>query len=185
MVLRVVAGLCQNSQQSPHHAQVTLFDRSRQRLFDFVIARNEGGIVPPHSFSDFVRRMRLPAQAALPAPMPVAVFRVLGKRDRRVVAQGAEGVREVGLRLQHPIEQRLDQSGVIAFPGEETQLRSHAREPVALKTRLETRNRFVRDPDSRRFILVQQRQQAFSQTGKIPLRDASLLAGRECRECPS
>ena len=90
--------------------------------------------------------------------------------------QGTKRVRVVRFILLHQTQQLLGKRQIALFLVEQTQLRPHARQPMAIVQLAESVNHFFGQLDGFLLVVIQQRQQRFSQSGQIPCRDVRLVA---------
>ena len=149
-----------------------------------MIARDEGGVAPPHGGAARGPVTGLGGEAGAPADRPIVVgggideqvaHGCVGGRVRRGVAQPPEEGREIDPVGREPVEQVLHQDAVVGALGREPELAAHAGHVGGVEARRETRERLVGLGHPGVGIVVEQRQQAFGEPGEVPLRDRGLV----------
>jgi hypothetical protein len=149
-----------------------------ERLFDEVIARDDRGIVPAHQRHGFGDRLRLPRPAGCDLAIPAVEVRVrLGGVCRgSLIAQHSKRIREVGGLALHPGQEFVDERPVVGFLREESELGSHAVQPILVEQYCEAIERRRRVLDCTIHVGVEQGQHGFGKPRQVPLRDRRLIA---------
>src|SRR3954471_17263145 len=116
----VIVRLRQDVEQPLHHAVIVFVAGRGERLFDQMVARNDGRVVALHQAFRRGGRLRLSHPARLESAVPRAEIDIFGRERQRGsrTAQRAKDVGEVGAAPRHPCEQVVGQCLVLRLGSE-------------------------------------------------------------------